>query len=398
MKEVLEPVLNVLLFPLSRLFPRSPRRWAFGHIGGTFEGNPKFLFLWLSLHRPDLSIVWITGDRATIRLLHAHGYPVRRRWSAGGIWAALRARVFVVAHGPDNVNLPLSSGALLINLWHGVGLKPIQYGDPNGAVVRARRRARGRAFGYLRELKFLRSPDALITTSAFTRAHFAQQCELAEENCPALGYPRLDCATDPQLRAAAEALEPADRPCFDATETYIYMPTFRDGEGDFLADAIPDYARLSAVLAARGAVLYVKLHPRTAAVLPADWPNIRPWPKHADFQTYLARFTGLLTDYSSVLYDYLYLKPTGAILYTFDEARYRRDDRALLYDFDANTAGTRAASFDELCDVLADGRALQPDASGQLARVRERFWGTAHGPAAPAIVHYVEERLQARDG
>lgn len=394
LKRLASSAMALTLYPLSRLVPRSRRQWAFGHAGDQFAGNPKYLFLWMAIHRPDLRVSWITGNEAVRRMLRNAGYRAYRRWSVGGMIATLRARVFVFAHGLGNVNATLSGGAYLLNLWHGVGLKAIHLGFARGKTAEARRVAGGSRLRRALAAEYLRPYDALVTTSDMMQAHFARQTELPPERCPQLGYPRLDGHADPALRAAVEAFDKANGFTWNAdgfAETYIYMPTYRDTGRPFLDVALPDLDRLQRVLAKRNALLWVKPHPDTRGQLD-ERANIRRWDDRIDVNAYLPRMTGLITDYSSVLYDYLFARDTGAILYTFDLDSYLAADRDLVHPFEENVAGVRVADFDGLCAALESGAALAPD-RGQAATIRDRFWGGSPACASAAIVAWVEARL-----
>jgi CDP-glycerol glycerophosphotransferase (TagB/SpsB family) len=383
------------LYPLSMLAPRSKRQWAFGHAGDQFTGNPKYLFLWMAIHRPDMRVSWITGNKAVRHTLIQAGYRAHRRWSVRGMIAVLRAGVFVFGHGLGNVNTFLSGRAYLLNLWHGVGLKAIHLGFARGKTAQARQAARQSLIERALALEYLRPYDLLVTTSDMMQAHFAGQTELPPERCPQLGYPRLDGIADPALLAAVEAFDRANGFTWNAggfAETYIYMPTYRDTGRPFLETALPDLNRLSRLLDGRNAVLYVKPHPNTRLELDTRFTNIRRWDDRVDVNAYLPRFTGLITDYSSVLYDYLFARNMGAILYTFDLKEYLAADRDLVFPFDDNVAGLRVSDFNALCDVLASGAALEPD-QGQAALIRDRFWGGSPACASAAIVEHVEARL-----
>lgn len=381
--------LNLAAYPIAKAARRSPRRWAFGHPGGLFAGNSKYLFLWITLHRPDIEATWITDSDETFRLLKQAGLPVALRWSRDGVKAALHSDVFAFTHDPADVNLTLSPGAMHLNLWHGVGLKALHTGHKLARWPVSRLRS------------FVYVPyDMVVSTSDMMQAHFAAQFRLPPECAPQLGYPRLDVSIDPALAERAREIDRLAGFAFNPdghAEVYIYMPTFRDSGRPFFADAIPDPDRLAQVLKGRDALLYIKPHPRTTDAIPSGHPRIRRWPDAIDFHTYLPDFTGLITDYSSVLYDYLFVNRSGAILYTFDHDDYVGKDRTLLYGYDDNVAGQRATTFEELCDVLRASPA--PDA-GELAKIdeiRDRFWGGSHRPASPAIIDYVEGELAARE-
>lgn len=377
--------INLAFAPLASGWPRSPRHWVFGHAGEAFAGNPKFLFLWLHLHRPDIAATWITGSDRTHRMLRDQGLPVARRWSRRGILAALRARVYAFSHDPADVNAALARGAYHLNLWHGVGIKALHAGA---------RPARG-ARAWLRG--FLYPPyQMVVSTSAAMQAHFAAEFRLAPEACPQLGYPRNDWSTDRALAGLARTIDRREGfalmpPGYD--EVYLYLPTFRDTGRPFLQEALPDLAALEGVLRARRALLYIKPHPLTADTLGDAGSSIRRWPEGIDFQPYLADLTGLITDYSSVLYDYLAVRRSGAILYTFDRDRYVGGDRALVEAFDTSVAGVRVDTFADLCAVIASGGALDPAGQGDVDGLFSRFWGGSPSPSSPAVVAHVEAAL-----
>ena len=382
--------INGALLSVAGLAPRQSNAWLFGHKGEIFAGNSKYLYLWINLHRPDIRAVWLAHNDATYKMLTRHGLPCEMRWSTAGIKAALTSKYYVFCHGVGDVNARLSKGATLINLWHGVGLKSTMFGDKDGIMHHYRRHWtnwRGSLLFY----EHVRQPDIVATTSDFMQQHFSEQFELPIARCPQLGYPRLDVAADPELRRLAVKIDQGESFDFNPdghAEVYLYMPTRRDTDRPFLETALPDLARLSSILRERNALLYVKLHPWTSEAWLGDLDNIRLWPNEIEVYTYLDKIDYLITDYSSILYDYLFLKDTGIILYTFDYDDYIANDHTILYPFDENTAGIRVDNFEQFCRVIETGSSLTP--LPQVAQVREKFWGTCVAPMSPAIVAYVE--------
>jgi CDP-glycerol glycerophosphotransferase (TagB/SpsB family) len=387
---------NALLYPIAKLMPRRKDLWLFGYQRGGFAGNSKALFLWGCEHRPDIRSVWISPNAEVVRLLRAHGYSAYRKGSIKGIWLCLRAGAYFFCHGPEDISLPLSGGAFLVNLWHGVGLKATAYGDPNSQHYRYSRPTTG-WLDRIRHRGVRISPDVLVSTSEFTQAHFSSQFGLPSERCPPLGYPRLDSVQDPALAERLSRFagsEPRALWPQGVEEVYAYVPTYRDSKRSFLGDAFPDIERLNAVLERRNAVLFLRLHRHTHEHAGIGTERIRLWPKGVDLDVSLPHLTGLITDYSSVHYDYIYHSDRGSILYPFDEAEYCEQDRLLLYPFAENTAGYRAGNFDELVSLLDSGEALRPHPDA--ARVRRKFWGDATGPASLRVSRHVEQLLAAR--
>lgn len=385
--------LNVLFICITRMVPRSPNIWLFGHEGGLFAGNPKYLFLWVSMNRPELKPVWIGSDRATCSILREQGFVAHPRRSVAGYWASLRAGAVFYANLLSDVNGTLTHGALLVNLWHGVGLKPIMFGLESNGLPRLIRRW-STPIGRLLLYHLVKQPDILVATSVFMRRHFAGQFRLPIGRCPGLGYPRLDCAADPDLMGLGQKIDQRLGFTFNAerfSETYIYMPTWRDTHRPFLEDALPDLGKLNTILQKRNAVLYIKVHQWSVDRIDSLYKNIKMWPSHVDPSTYFSRLSGLITDYSSVLYDYIFLRDDGAVLYTYDIETYLTEERPLLYPFAENTAGLRADSFEALCAALETGRALEP--CDRAAAIREKFWGGCVAPVSPGIVDYVKDML-----
>lgn len=343
---------------------------------------------------PDYKVAWLSNSGQTVQHLKKHGYDAHLRWSARGIWTALRAGVFVSCNSFYDVNFVLSSNTFRLNLWHGVGLKSLD-SHPQAAV--GDMTSSQTIFRRVERLFENPRPDVFVTTSDLMQAHFSRAFGLPVTSCPQLGYPRLDCAVDNDLVRGAEKLDLAKGFQFNperADEIYLYAPTYRDSVRPFFSDAIPDAPRLAGILSERNALLYIKPHPGTSDPVP-DSDCIRRWPEDVDVHPYLGALTGLITDYSSVLYDYLYLGNGASILYTFDFDQYRETDRSLRYDHRENTVGLRITTFDALCEALHDGSAAEPPPRPEVDTILERFWGGSSVPASPAIVAYVMNRIRS---
>ena len=82
--------------------------------------------------------------------------------------------------------------------------------------------------------------------------------------------------------------------------------------------------------------------------------------------------TGLITDYSSVLYDYLLLPEKDVILYLYDYDDYIKE-RDLFYPFDENVAGRKVYDFEELIEVVGSHDYRMDDREREY--IVEKFWG-----------------------
>jgi len=390
----------LVAFQSSRFHRRDARLWVFGD-QHSFEGNSHYLFLWVAHHQTEIEAVWITADpsvadeimRAGLRA-EVSGTPSARR-------VLQRAGVYIYNSRVGAIGATASNGALLVNLWHGSGLKKIA--SHNERNVLHDLRTKGRSKGWRAKYAAIRQATraVFVSTSPAIAARFSEAYDVPLADCPIVGTPRLDGTVDERMRAWSKAFgnySEFETARNNNREIYVYMPTFREGQRDFLAEALPDPDQLSAVLQARSAVMFLKLHPKDKlrqALLHSDWGGsngrILPWPGNAIFYNVLHEIDCLVTDYSSVMFDFIATRSAGLLLYPFDMGRYV-DERGFYFPYDESVAGQRVDTFADLCDAIATGRALTEIGPSRLARVRKRVWEGSKLPASEAVCDEIRRR------
>ncbi len=137
----------------------------FGCYRDVFADNAKYLYLWTTLHAKDVRPVWITGSATVLKTLREQGYEVYLRWSWRGVWTCLRSGVYVYASYLEDINFFTSGAALRVNLWHGVGLKKIEFKINEGALRKYYRRTIFNPYRLLLPDKFVR-PDVFFVDLA----------------------------------------------------------------------------------------------------------------------------------------------------------------------------------------------------------------------------------------
>jgi CDP-glycerol glycerophosphotransferase len=201
------------------------------------------------------------------------------------------------------------------------------------------------------------------------------------------GYPRNDVfysATAADIRAVRDRLGIAP-----GRRAVLYAPTHRDYEGSWtprldlvtLADRLGD----DTVLLVRGHYFY-----GGAASPLAD---LRRSGRVIDVSTYdpvedlCLAADALVTDYSSIMFDYANLD-RPIVIYADDWEMYAKT-RGVYFDLIAEAPGPVARTQDELTDILASG-AWRDEASGKArAAFRRRFCEFDDGHAAERVVRRV---------
>jgi CDP-glycerol glycerophosphotransferase (TagB/SpsB family) len=301
-----------------------------------------------------------------------------------------------------------SRGALKVNLWHGVPLKKIER-DIDQADHTINLAVRGtwwqRAILKVRRPELTERYDSILATSNETAQRFSGAFGVDRERIIVAGYPRTDglLATSPSpfLPAAERAIVDEFREHERAGRRVLfYMPTFRDW-GNTADRVIPiDWERLDAALRAHGGVLYCKLHPNDRAGLPdiSALSAIRILPSTVDPYPLLRHTHALISDYSSIFFDYLLLD-RPVVFYPYDLDAYRTRSRGLYDDYDAVTPGPKAydaAALERLLvDLLSSYDAHVATHAQKRAAVRDRFFAYVDDGASARLFGALLQRTAA---
>ena len=99
--KVIQLFLKYLLLGLSFLVPRNNKIWCFG---SRFNGNTKYLSIYLNEVHTNKRIIWIVEDDE-FEHLKSLGFETYKRWSIKGVWFCLIAGAYFYTSYPANVNL-----------------------------------------------------------------------------------------------------------------------------------------------------------------------------------------------------------------------------------------------------------------------------------------------------
>lgn len=352
--------MNVFLFVLksigvgcyyiSCLFPRDKKKWLFGHWAGYgYSGNAKYLLIDILEHDKDIRPIWISHKRKEIQNIKRLGIEVYYWLSLKGLFHCLTSKVFIYNSTLKSINTYLSGNAFAVNLWHGVGIKSCQWTLPDTF------------FNRIMYFAHYRKPDLFLSTSPFiTKYVFNGIFDIDEKHFVESEYPRNAILLRPkewvkQLihKYEGEVAESLVAHLEKYRKVYIYMPTWRDDNRDIISGASFDLEYLNDVLMERGELFLFRLHSGTKVkgIDCIKYSNIYFIPNEVDIYPILPFTDMLITDYSSIYYDYI-LMDKEILLFPFDLDEYLSSCRNLLFDYNRYTPGRRAYSFNELMEVI----------------------------------------------
>ena len=369
-------IICYMIYPFSFLVPRSKRRLAFGSYRGGFGDNSKYLFIYTADHCVDLDICWLSVNRQTIKHVRSLGLPAYWVLSPVGAWKALRAKYWFINSYTSDIMYCLSGNAIVINLWHGIGLKRAEFDIKSGPLAdRYVKRTFKERFYHPESF---RRPEYVLTTSPMQSAVFQRMFRVSRECCLELGYPRNQILTwsKEHVKAFVEKYEPKEtleliHKMEQYEKVFIYMPTWRDSQLNVFVQQF-DLDVLNTEMIKQNALLLLKPHPNTLTDNIKGYSNIVLVNRTTDVYGILPFTDVLITDYSSILYDYLLMSNKDVILFLYDYEDYVRE-RDFHHPFDENVVGKKITTFEELLRSIKDCDYSSPEK--EKKRIIDAFWG-----------------------
>ena len=369
----------------------------FGSWGGyRFADNGAAFFMRCQeVLKDDIEMVWISRKRAIIRELRDRDMVAHWVWSPKGIIACLRAGFHVFDCYPKDTNYWLGRGAKRINLWSGVPLKVIQREHDN-----PRNRHYRLFHGYLPERWFLSMmmpwhvlrPDMMVGTSIecgeITRRAFG----LETGNVAITGYPRNDVFFDAD-RSVTGLNSPLPSSLTNAIDSgrkvILYLPTYRDSGESYMN---MDWDRLDELMESIGATFFLKTHPVDRLKNEINCSNVHQLPQLIDVYDLLPRTDILISDYSSIIFDYMLLE-RPIIYYTPDLDQFLNSCRSLVFHPRDIAVGPMCESFEELLTALE--RLVQSGAAEYDSKRKEvfpRMHNFQDGRSSQRVLEVLSER------
>lgn len=134
--------------------------------------------------------------------------------------------------------------------------------------------------------------------------------------------------------------------------TFLYAPTWRDSKIDFINSDFLDLDKINNFCQKHNCLFKIKLHPNTKHnVDTAQYDQIVFVDASEDTNTYLSESDCLITDYSSIFFDYLVLD-RPVLFYVFDEDIYKSQNRQIYSEVGNIVVGEKLYNLESLLDIM----------------------------------------------
>lgn len=345
-----------------------------------YSDNPRALYEYMKEHFPEYHLLW-SVDKSATPLFDEFKVPYIRRFTPQWFLTFPRAGYWV-----NNVRLPLwmpkPSKTVYVQTWHGTPLKKLGLDIEEVHMPGTDTDAYKRNFvAESEKWDYLISPNT-YSTSIFKRA-FAYKGNVIES-----GYPRNDVLANPSETLSSTIKKnlgiPGDK------KVMLYAPTWRDNEfykkGQYKFDFKFDLEAWKEKYGSEW-VLLSRMHYLVAENFDfsahegivynvSNYPDIRDLYLISDL---------LITDYSSVFFDYAILD-RPIIFFMYDLETYRDQLRGFYFDIEKEAPGPIVQNEQQLFDALDRIAASPAEMNAAAIAFKEKFNSLEDGRAADRAV------------
>ncbi|OLP66693.1 CDP-glycerol:poly(glycerophosphate) glycerophosphotransferase [Bacillus pumilus] len=354
--------------------------------GKQFSCNPRGIYEYLKENHPEYTLIWSVKKGHEAPFVEKDIYYINRL-SLKWIFAMARAEYWVV-----NSRLPLwvpkPDHTTYLQTWHGTPLKRLamdmdEVHMPGTNTKKYKKNFTKEASNW----DYLISPNA-YSTEIFTRA-FQFEKTMIES-----GYPRNDFLHNENNAESMRALKQKMNLPLDK-KLILYAPTWRDDQfykkGQYKFDLDLDLHELRASIG-DDYIIILRMH-----YLVAENFDLGPYEGFAyDFSNYedirdLYMISDLLiTDYSSVFFDYANLK-RPMLFYVPDIETYRDKLRGFYFDFELEAPGPLVKETASVIDWVRETEKPNFTLPASFAPFYDKFCYLESGESSKRVVEVVFE-------
>jgi CDP-glycerol glycerophosphotransferase (TagB/SpsB family) len=371
----------LVVAPIALLMPRR-KDWmaVIGRDDGKFVDNAKYFFLQgTKFLANDIRIVFISERDDVVSLLtecdcDVLGYPT---WKA--IWFLLRVNTVVVdsIEWVSKFRRQILVGSKVLQLWHGVGFKRIERDQWRNGLTKGEL---GKSMRYIAKMLVfslrgrLVKYSAVVATSTFYKEQVFEKAFLSDIFLVS-GYPRnafqkmdVDVLGQSWLNVDRSLSASVLEWIADARRIILVAPTFRDSGRTSLSLSPETQKEINDWCEEHAIEIIFKFHPYDRNATRIKGRHLHICDSATDVYPIMPLTCALVTDYSSIYMDYLFLEKPIFFLRN-DLTEYESSDRPLQFNIEQMTPGAKYLSF---LDALEDFEHQLRDDSYQSKRQKLR--------------------------
>lgn len=376
---MLKNIVKLILFFVIKIIPKSKNILVFGDRGGIrFADNSRYLFLYLNKNHSEFRCIWITKKPEIANLLKNLNYEVYLSNSIRGIYYCLIAKWHLFNFIDGDIHKAITTFSNSILLWHGVLPKKLNSINHKPNIVNN--------FIYKRIKKYFVYPDEKLAKNIIDRFP-KYKYELLKSNLPR----NMHLEENKETFLTADEDKIVKKIIFSKKKIYGYFPTWREDGLEIFRD-IKNFERLNDLndtLKKANSIILLKKHmnsekkdgdrrynPEIEKMILKlqDLDSFMFADYDTDLNSILIKCDYLITDYSGVVFDFLYLKKP-IILYIPDY-----DDFLIKNGFNLNIVEKKISKvvkkIDDLINLIEsnDNNIIERGVMNNMSEMRKRVF------------------------
>lgn len=348
--------------------------------GKSYSDSPKYIYEYISANAPSkYRFIWVI-DKKGSKIPFRH--KKIKRFSLRYYYYLARCG-YMVFNSRQPAWVVKREGNVFLQTWHGTPLKKLVFDieDISSATPKYKQQV----------YKQSRAWDYLIAANGFSSETF-KRCFLFENTMLETGYPRNDILHSPDRDQIAAIIRkrlglPKDK------KAILYAPTWRDdefyGKGQYKFELHLNLDLMRQELG-NDYVLLLRTHYFIADSL--DVSSLAGFAynlsKYDDISELYLISDILITDYSSVFFDYANLK-RPMLFFTYDLEKYRDVLRGFYIDIEKELPGPLVYTSEELVASIKTIDSIKDNYQNRYEEFYNRFCGWEDGQASKKVVESV---------
>ena len=348
-------------------------------LGRSYSDSPKYVYEYLKKNEPSkYKCIWVLRD--TKKEIPYGAIKVKRFGIRYAYYLAV-AKYFVY-----NMRQPLfmkvKEEQVFCETWHGVPMKRLMFDQEE--VTGPDKHYKENVY------KQTRQWDYLVSANRYCTKIF-KHCFLFENKIIETGYPRNDI-----LHIEEDGLVERIRSQVGLTDhrkVILYAPTFRDDQfyqlGKYKYSEAMDFSYMKEALQGEYVLLF-RAHYLIADTLELDDVSdfVINVSNYEDIEELYLISDILITDYSSVAFDYTNLK-RPMIFFTYDLEKYREILRGFYLDLERELPGPIVCSTEEVVEAIRNIKKIEVAYKDRYDKFYETYCSLEDGQSTKRLVQQV---------
>lgn len=381
-------IFGYCLVPLAYLIPKDRKNIVLVSRFGDFDGSMKYLYLYLnSLADENFNFYFVVSNNVIYNNLANLNFKVLFYPKLKTLFKLLRMSYLIVDGNEWTKKFMyyFLFKTRKVQIWHGTGIKTIGLLKPSIIKLSYLQRRFSKEFTYYHLLTLTSQYQAEVRSQAFKYGKLLIN-----------GLPRNDLFFQSNLKldligSDDIVIKKSRLSKQSGFRVIAYTPTWRNFDNSFEQlnlESLNEFAAKNKI------IFIIKMHYKNAYLLNLPlYDHIFEYDRSSDIYPLLLITDMLITDYSSIYFDYLLLD-RPIIFYPYDFEEYKKNERGFLVDYENVTPGPVCYTQDQLEENVYRNIIKGEDGySSQRNKLRNQFFKYIDGKSSERLWSAIKEDI-----